>query len=73
MNSHNKLNWDDNSYNCPYQSNKLLEEPIDAEIIAEMPVNTSSYHEDENIINLTYDPVLEPNQPIQRRSNESLS
>lgn len=73
MNSHNKLNWDDNSYNRPYQSNKLLEEPIDAEIIAEMPVNTSSYHEDENIINLTYDPVLEPNQPIQRRSNESLS
>lgn len=73
MNSHNKLNWDDNSYNRTYQSNKLLEEPIDAEIIAEMPVNTSSYHEDENIINLTYDPVLEPNQPIQRRSNESLS
>ncbi len=73
MNPNNNLNFANNIHNHPYQTTKPIEEPIDAEIIAETPVNTPQYHEDENIINLTYDPVLEQNQPIQRKSDNSLS
>ncbi|MGK7881913.1 MAG: hypothetical protein AB4060_17705, partial [Crocosphaera sp.] len=73
MNPNNNSNFGDNIHNHPYQTNKPIEEPIDAEIIAETPANISQYHQDENIINLTYDPVLEQNQPIQRKSDDSLS
>ncbi len=73
MNIDNKNNSADNNHNYSPQTNKPIDEPIDAEIIAETPNNSSAVDEDENIINLTYYPVLEQNQANQLEKDDSLS
>ncbi len=73
MNPDNNNNYADTNHNYSPHTNKPIDEPIDAEIIAETPNNSSAVDEDENIINLTYYPVLEQNQANQLDKDDSLS
>ena len=73
MNPDNKHNSADNNHNYSSQTNKPIDEPIDAEIIAETPNKSSEVDEDQNIINLSYYPVLEQNQANQLDKDDSLS
>ncbi len=74
MNPYNNLNSSENIHHQPPQtSNHHEEQPIDAEIIAETPNNSSEIDEiDENTISLTYYPVLEEAQEPQHPSHDGL-
>lgn len=70
MNPDNNYNSVENPHNDFSKTKNPKEDPIDAEIIAETPVNPSTLDEEENPINLTYYPVVEEEEPTQPENDD---